>query len=85
MSDIDDLLAKAQRAKPERAANYGKWAKLWPVYCALRDNGFSAQDAVQWLITEGQVEPGEETKAIGAFNMLKLRKRKREQGISDSN
>jgi hypothetical protein len=79
MSDIDELLSKAQRAKPEKAASYGKWAKLWPVYSALRDNGFSAQEAIQWLANEGQIEPGEEARAIGAFNMLKVRKRRRRQ------
>lgn len=75
--DIATLLFKAQCAQPETTARPRRWARLWPVYAALRARGFSCQRAVEWLTREGQVPRDEQTRALNAFHILATRRNKK--------
>lgn len=75
--NLDTLISKAQAAEPETSARPRRWARLWPVYAALRGRGFSCQRAVTWLAQEGAIPEGETAKALNAFHILATRRNKK--------
>lgn len=75
--NLDSLISKALAAAPETTARPRRWARLWPVYSALRARGFSCRRAVAWLAQEGAVPAGEEARALNAFHILATRRNRR--------
>ncbi len=75
--NVQSLLTRARDARPETSARPRRWARLWPVYAALRERGFSCRRAVDWLAQEGAVPPGDETRALNAFHILASRRNRR--------
>lgn len=81
--NLDALLSKAKTARPNLATlTRRRWSRLWPIYTALRDNGFSCRSAVTWLARQGAVPFGDETRARNAFHVLATR-RNRQQVIAN--
>lgn len=79
MKDTQSLLKKAEKAKNDKSARPRRWRRLWPIYSALRGNGYSCVRAVAWLAREGAVPAGDEKKALNAFHVMASRHNKKDK------
>ena len=72
-ADADALLDKAKNVETERTGRPRRWARLWPIYAALRARGFSCQRAVNWLAKAFGLQKDEVVLSMIGTNFLRRR------------
>jgi|GEM_PF-4497299 len=75
LARLAELRAMATEAQPARPAR-GNWAPLYPVYARLRANGYSRDDALDWMVQQGAIAAEHKTKALNALKTLAVRRGK---------
>lgn len=85
--DLFELMASAGEAKPcgeMTGREKDRWARLFPIYQKLRDNGFRCDAAIQWLIGKGAIPKDDAKRAQNAFWQLAVRKKKQNASAEKS-
>lgn len=74
---LSDLMEKAKAASPAAKDCGQQWRRLWPAYAILRERKLTCNQAVQWLIAEGEIKKADAPKALQAFHRIATRKNRK--------
>lgn len=75
---VESLLSKARQVPKvgRPVCERSPWARLYPVFCELRERGYTYRQAIDWLIAQGAIAPEDAVKAGNGFTMLTFRRSK---------
>lgn len=77
--NLKSLLERASNALPPQRPSKATYRHLESAVTTLKERGFTTQDAVDWLINEGEIEPEKRESAYRSLRQLLIRRQPKPQ------